>query len=163
MSITQQIIAMIGADGEMGSALAKGISAGNYRMLLFGEEPESLKLLTAAIHQEHPKADIKIMDCAYECSWEADIIVLDISEGDEKEIAKKIQEVATQKIVVRIADSTNTKLHQWLPNSKIVEVVKHESESKVIIYADDQEAAKTISEIMKKIGFHANLKLYSKN
>lgn len=164
MPITKQTIAIIGVEGDLGSALAKGITAGNYRLLLFGKESERLDSLTESIYTKHPKAEVKIMDCAYECSWEADIIILDIPKADELEIAEKIHDVAIQKIVVRVAghfdeESPNAadRLQNRLPYTKIVTVFKHESKTRVIISGDDQDALQSISELLKTAGFNVSI------
>lgn len=160
MPITQQTIAIIGAGKGLGFTLAKGATAGNYRLLLFDKETKHLDSLKAAIYKEHPKAEVKVMNCAYECSWEADIIILDTPKADEVEIAEMIHDVATQKIVVTIADfneqvnlNTADRLETMLPYTKIVKVFKHESKPRVIISGDDQDALHNISELLKTAGY----------
>ncbi|WP_069132973.1 NAD(P)-binding domain-containing protein [Rhodohalobacter halophilus] len=157
MPITKQTIAIIGAGGDLGSALAKGIISGNYRLLLFGTKLDSL---AETIYTEHPKAEVKIMDCAYECSWEADIIILDIPKANEKEIAEKIHNVAIQKIVMHIDGNVDEdspivsdRLQSRLPYSKIVTVLKQGLMPRVIISGDDQDALHNISELLKTAGF----------
>ena len=166
MPITQQTIAIIGDHGKMGSAIAKGIVGGNYRLLLFGEKSEHLNSLAETLYAEHPKAEIKVIDCAYECSWEADIIILDIPKAYEKKIAEKIHDVATQKIIVRIAgqfheESPNAddRLQSRLPHSKNVTVFKHKTKPRVIISGDDQEALQSISELLKTADFNVSITL----
>lgn len=51
MPITKQTIAIIGAGGSMGSAIAKHIAGGNYRLLLFDKAPERLDSLAEEISE----------------------------------------------------------------------------------------------------------------
>lgn len=164
MPITKQTIAIIGAGGNMGSAIAKNVAGGNYRQLLFDKNTEQLGSLSEDIQQVHPKADLVLMSCPHESSWEADIIILDIPKADELEIAEKIHDVAIQKIVVRVAghfDEESPKaadrLQSRLPYTKIVTVFKHESKPRVIISGNDQDALQSISELLKTAGFSVSI------
>ncbi|MGK7369105.1 MAG: NADPH-dependent F420 reductase [Candidatus Halalkalibacterium sp. M3_1C_030] len=181
MPITKQTIAIIGAGGNMGSAIAKSIAGGNYRLLLFDRNPEHLDSLHEEILQNHQEADVESMNCPHESSWEADIIILAVPHGAEKELADKIREVATQKIVVSIANpidedfsklitdpatSAAEELQQWLPNSKVVKAFNTtfaaDFEQPVIdgkqvdafIAGDDEKAIQTVTELVETAGFN---------
>ncbi|MFH5883590.1 NADPH-dependent F420 reductase [Halalkalibaculum sp. DA3122] len=181
MPITKQTIAIIGAGGTMGSAIARSISGGNYRLLLFDRTPGQLGSLTEKIQQAHPDAGAKPIDCAHECSWEADIIVLAVPHGVEKELAHKIRDVSTQKIVISIANpvdedfsklttapdsSAAEELQQWLPHSKVVKAFNTtfaaDFEQPVIggrqadafIAGNDEEALETVTELVETAGFN---------
>jgi predicted dinucleotide-binding enzyme len=181
MAVTKQTIAIIGAAGNMGSAIAKSIAGGNYRLLLFDRNSEKLNWLMDDIQTNYPDAELRSMDCAYDCSWEADIIILAVPHRAEKEIADKIREVATQKIVVSIANpvdqdlsklnaeqppSAAEELQHWLPNSKVVKAFNttfaDDFENPVIagkrldafIAGDDEEVLITVSELVKTAGFN---------
>lgn len=181
MPITKQTIAIIGAGGSMGSAIAKSIAGGNYRLLLFDRKPEELDPLIARIRQAHSGADLKPMHCPHESCWEADIIILAVPHKAELEIADKIRDVATQKIVVSIANPVNEdfsklnpdpdisaaeELQQWLPHSKIVKTIypsvtanfeqpvadgKH---VEAFLAGDDEEALQAVSELIETAGFN---------
>ncbi len=181
MPITKQTIAIIGAGGNMGSAIAKGIAGGNYRLLLFDRAPKQLDSLTEEIQQAHPGADVDLIDCAHDCSWEADIIILAVPHGAEKEIADKIRDVATQKIVISIANpvyedfsklttgadtSAAEELQQWVPHSKVVKAfnttfaadfdqpVIDGKQVDAFIAGDDEEALKNVIELVETAGFN---------
>ncbi|NIT55181.1 MAG: NAD(P)-binding domain-containing protein [Aliifodinibius sp.] len=181
MAVTKQTIAIIGAAGNMGSAIAKGIADGNYRLLLFDRPSEKLDWLIDDIQTNYPDAELRSMDCAYDCSWEADIIILAVPHRAEKEIADKIREVATQKIVVSTANpvdqdlsklnaeeppSAAEELQRWLPNSKVVKAFNNTfaddfgnpviagKRLDAFIAGDDDEALQTISELVKTAGFN---------
>src|SRR5579875_2864223 len=132
---TKKTIAIIGATGKMGSAIAKNLSKGNYRLLLFANSQEKAQKLANEIKKENPIADIDCSGCPFDASWEADIIIPAVKYNVEKEVAKKIKDVATQKIVVSISNPLNEnfdglitasdssaaeELQDLLPNSKVV-------------------------------------------
>ncbi|SHF98171.1 hypothetical protein SAMN05443144_11667 [Fodinibius roseus] len=181
MPITKQTIAIIGAGGNMGSAFAKSIAEGNYRLLLFDRNPEQLGSLHEEILLDHPKADVELMNCPHESSWEADIIILAVPHGAEKELADKIREVATQKIMISMANpidedfsqlitdpdtSAAEELQQWLPNSKVVKAfnttLAADFEQPVIngkqvdafIAGDDEKAIQSVIELVETVGFN---------
>ncbi|SMO85906.1 NADPH-dependent F420 reductase [Fodinibius sediminis] len=181
MPITKQTIAIIGAGGSMGSAIAKHVAGGNYRLLLFDQDYSKLPKLTEEIDQEYSNADVKTMDCAHDCSWEADIIIMAVPHEQEQEIAEKIRDVATQKTVVSIANpidenfddltiksdiSAAEKLQQWLPHSKVVKAFNTtfaaDFDQPVIegqkfdsfIAGNDAQAIETVTELIETVGFN---------
>lgn len=181
MPNTKQTIAIIGAGGNMGSAIARNIAAGNYRLLLFDQNPEELSALAEEIKERVPNTDIEPMNCAHDCGWEADIIIMAVPHGAEKELAKKIRDVATQKVVVSIANpvdehfrklttqpdtSAAEELQQWLPHSKVVKAfnttfaadfdqpVIDDKQVDAYIAGDDEEALKTVTELVETVGFN---------
>jgi len=181
MSITKQTIAIVGASGSMGSAIAKSIAGGNYRLLLFDTNLEQLGSLSEEIQQNHPEADFEHMSCPHESSWEADIIILALPHSAEKEMAEKIRDVANQKIVISIANpidqnfstlttkpetSAAEELQQWLPHSKVIKAfnttfaadfeqpVIDGKQTDAFIAGDDEDALKTVTEIVETVGFN---------
>src|ERR1044072_37044 len=91
-------VAIIGATGNMGSALAKTLVKGPYRLLLFAHNKEKLEGLKEEITKTTPSADIDCMGCPMDASWEADVILSAVPYKAEKEVAEKIKAVATQKV-----------------------------------------------------------------
>lgn len=181
MPITKQTIAIIGAGGDMGSTIARSIADGNYRLLLFDQNPEELSALAEEIDQQHSGADVESMNCAYDCGWEADIIIMAVPHGAEKELAENILDVATQKVVVSIANSVDEdfselttesdtsaaeELQEWLPHSKVVKTFNTTFTSDfdqpvidgqkvdVHIAGDDEEALKAVAELVETAGFN---------
>ena len=88
---TKQTIAVIGATGNMGSAISKSLSKGNYRLLLKANKQEELDAIVEEIKNYNADADLETAVCPTEASWEADIIILAVPFGAEKEIAGKIK------------------------------------------------------------------------
>ncbi|MBD0289324.1 MAG: SDR family NAD(P)-dependent oxidoreductase, partial [Flavisolibacter sp.] len=131
----KQTIAVIGASGNMGSAISKSLAKGPYRLLLCAGNEDKLQALAQEIKGNNPAADVDTLDCTVNASWEADIIILAVPYQAEKEVAEKIREVANQKIVISIANPLNEtydglvtapdtsaaeELQKLLPNSKVV-------------------------------------------
>src|SRR6187551_1250003 len=102
---TKQTIAVIGANRKMGSDISRSLSRGNYKLLLFANEQDQLSNLVQDIVAVNPTADVEAIDCSVNASWEADIIVLDIPNHREKDIAEKTREVANQKIIISLSNS----------------------------------------------------------
>ena len=77
-------IAIIGATGNVGSAIAKCLSATSNRLLLMANEADHLAQLISEIELMSPTAEIESATCAKEASWEADIIVVAASSERRK-------------------------------------------------------------------------------
>ena len=114
-----------------------------------------------------------------EASWEADIIILATPYGAEKEVAEKIREVATGKVVISISNPLNSsyndlvtsedaaeELQKLLPNSKVVKTfnttfaadfmtpVIDGKTAEAFIAGNNSDAVETVSEIVKTAGFN---------
>lgn len=55
---TKQTIAVIGASGNMGSAISKRLSKGNYRLLRCSNEQDKVKILVNDIRNDTTTADV---------------------------------------------------------------------------------------------------------
>lgn len=178
---TKRTIAILGASGNMGAAIAKALAKGNDRLLLISKEEEKLEVLKAAITNEHPLADVEGMSCAMHGSWEADIIILATPYEAQADIAEKIREVASQKIVISIANPLNAtydalvtnpntsaaeELQALLPHSKVVkafnttyaanfaQTVIAGKQADAFIAGDNEAALETTAELVKTTGFN---------
>ncbi len=178
---TKQTIAIIGAAGNMGSAIAKSLAKGNYRLLLFRDDKKEMKGLVKEIKSAHPGVDVESVTCSYNASWEADIIIAAVPYSAEKEVADKIREVANQKIVISIANPINEtydglvtaadtsaaeELQKLLPNSKVVKAfnttfaadfstpVIDGKQTDAFIAGNDAEALETVSQLVRTAGFN---------
>jgi predicted dinucleotide-binding enzyme len=138
----KKTVAIIGAAGSMGSAIALGLAATGYRVLLTDDiEHYSLLYMKLTLRERKirlrvPEADVDIVLSAREASWEADIIILAIPYETQIETACKIKDVVTGKVVICLANpltethnspvtaptnSAAKELAQILPHSKIVQ------------------------------------------
>jgi 8-hydroxy-5-deazaflavin:NADPH oxidoreductase len=178
---TKRTIAVIGATGNMGAAIAKSLAKGNYRLLLCANELAKVQDLVAEIKISQPAAEVEGIDCAVEASWEADIIIAAVPFAAEKEVAAKIKEVANQKIVISLANPLNDtynglvtapetsaaeELQKLLPNSKVVKAFNTTfaadfsspeidgQQVDAFIAGNDEEALQTVSELVHTAGFN---------
>ena len=178
---TKQTIAIIGATGSMGSALAKSLAKGNYRLLLKSSRQEELKGLVEAIEAETPTADIEGITCPREASWEADVIIPAVPFEAQAEVAERIREVANQKIVISIANPLNEtytglvtpgdtsaaeELQKTLPHAKVIKAfnttfaadfaspVINGQQVDAFIAGNDADALETVSELVQTAGFN---------
>ena len=178
---TKQIIAVIGATGNMGSAISKSLSKGNYRLLLCSDNKGKVQKIISDIKSSNPSADVETIDCTAQASWEADIIIAAVPYSAEKEVAEKIKEVANQKIVISIANPLNEtydglvtspdtsaaeELQKLLPNSKVIKAfnttfaadfstpVIDGKQVDAFIAGNDEEALQTVSELVTTAGFN---------
>jgi NADPH-dependent F420 reductase len=178
---TKQTIAIIGATGNMGSAIAKSLAKGNYRLLLKGNRQEELQALVAQIQATTPGAEVEAAVCPKDASWEADIIIAAVPYHAEKEIAERIKEVANQKIVISISNPLNEQydglttapgtsaaeeLQQLLPYAKVVKAfnttfaadfttpVIDNKQVDTFIAGNDEEALETAAELASTAGFN---------
>lgn len=178
---TKQTISIIGAAGSMGSAIAKSLSSGNYRLLLVAGISHNAKTLAKKILAINPTAEVEAIDCSYNACWEADIIIIATPFEAESDIARKVREVANQKIVVSIANPLNNtnddlvtasgtsaaeELQKLLPNSKVVKAfnttfasdfdqpIVEGQQPDALIAGDDAEALSIVSDIVRTAGFN---------
>jgi 8-hydroxy-5-deazaflavin:NADPH oxidoreductase len=178
---TKQTISVIGATGNMGSAISKSLSKGNYRLLLCANDQDKVQALVQEIKNTNDAADVESIDCSVNGSWEADIIIAAVPYQAEKEVAEKIKEVANQKIVISIANPLNEtfnglvtapgtsaaeELQKLLPNSKVVKAfnttfaadfstpVIDSKQVDAFIAGNDEDALQTVSELVSTAGFN---------
>jgi 8-hydroxy-5-deazaflavin:NADPH oxidoreductase len=178
---TKQTIAVIGASGNMGSAISKSLSKGNNRLLLLDNSKERAEAVINEIKSSNASADAEALECPTDASWEADVIILAVPFQAEKGLAEKIKEVANQKIVISIANPLNEtynglvtapdtsaaeELQKLLPNSKIVKAfnttfaadfatpVIAGKQVDAFVAGNDEEAVNTVTELVKTAGFN---------
>ncbi|HTH31879.1 MAG TPA: NADPH-dependent F420 reductase [Lacibacter sp.] len=178
---TKRTIAIIGASGNMGSAIAKSLAKGGDRLLLISKEQEKVAELKRSIAEEYPLADIEGMACPMHASWEADIIILATPYEAQAEIADSIREVANQKIVISIANPLNAtydalvtkpdssaaeELQALLPHAKVVKAfntsyaanfahtVIDGKQTDAFIAGNNEAALETTAELVKTTGFN---------
>jgi 8-hydroxy-5-deazaflavin:NADPH oxidoreductase len=178
---TKQTIAIIGASGNMGSAIARSLSKGNYRLLLYTEKPDRVDSLLQDIRENNPDADAEAVECSFDASWESDIIIAAVPYEAEHEVAGRIRDVANQKIVISIANPLNQtydglitpddtsaaeQLQKLLPNSKVIKAfntnfaadfstpVINGQQVDSFIAGNDQDALQAVAELVSTAGFN---------
>lgn len=177
----KRTIAIVGAAGNMGSGLARNLANAGHRILLAGRDQSRLNDLLAAIKAATPDADVEVLDCSKDASWEADIIIPAVPYRDQASLASKIKDVVTGKIVVSIANPLNDtydglvtesttsaaeELARVLPHSKIVKAFNTvfaadfntpDVGGKTVdnfVAGDDEEAVNVVASLVRDAGFN---------
>ena len=172
---TPQTIVVIGA-GEIGKGIVRGLSGGRDRVVFCDRDFDAATSFTEELQKQHSNGNVEALQCSYEATWEADIIILSLpSCPDRLEMAKKIKAVASQKIVI-VADETAVKeLQALLPYSKVVQAFDGlpagafdgTAEQKKQIYCpvkgEDAEAVQAVAALVRTIGFTAVATLSNTN
>ena len=177
---TKQTIAIVGATGQMGSALAKSLAGSSYRLLLMGTNQAKLQDLYHQLKKINQEVDSDWILCPVDASLEADIIVLAVPYSAEKDLAAKIAPVTTGKIVISISNpitpdfqgsllpehtSAAEELQALLPYSKVVKAfnttfaanfgqpVFSNHVADCFLAGDDEAALSQTEALVKEVGF----------
>src|SRR5690625_4671308 len=147
MPVTRQTIAIIESRSTIGAAIARGVSTGNYRILLINPEKKNERLVDE-LRSTHPEAEVELLDCSHTGCWEADTIVVSVPADEWEGISKKIEEVTTQKVVVGTVDNAgqlpaDLDLQKSLPHSKVVEVGEVGPERTERVVSEPSDAVNT--------------------
>lgn len=177
----KQTIAIIGATGNMGQAIAKSLAKEENRLLLFSSNLQKAQLLAEEIKSNNAAVDVEGIACPVDASWEADIIILAVPYQAEAETAKKIKDVARQKIVISISNPLNAtydglvtppdtsaaeELQKLLPDSKVIKAfnttyaadfaqpVIDGKQTDAFIAGDHSSALTVVEELVRTAGFN---------
>lgn len=177
----KQTIAIIGATGNMGKAIAKSLAKEENRLLLFSSNQQKAQQLAEEIKNNDSVVEVEGIGCPVDASWEADIIILAVPYLAEAEIAKKIEDVARQKIVISISNPLNEtydrlvtspgtsaaeELQKILPDSKVIKAfnttyaanfaqpVIDGKQTDAFIAGDHATALTVVEELVRSAGFN---------
>ncbi|MFT3846566.1 MAG: NADPH-dependent F420 reductase [Lacibacter sp.] len=177
----KQTIAIIGATGNMGQAIAKSLAKEENRLLLFSSNLQKAQLLAEEIKSNNTAVDVEGIACPVDASWEADIIILAVPYQAEAETAKKITDVARQKIVISISNPLNAtydglvtspdtsaaeELQKLLPDSKVIKAfnttyaadfaqpIIDGKQTDAFIAGDHSTALTVVEELVRTAGFN---------
>jgi predicted dinucleotide-binding enzyme len=150
----KKTIAIVGATEKNGKEIVMKLAPMPYRLLLISNELTELDRLKNNLSLKHPYAETEALDCIKDGCWEADIIILAVPPEAKQEVAERIKEVATQKIVVNVFNSKDNSLElkKILPYSKLVGVSGNFPELK--IHGDDKTVNEEIQQIFNLAGFN---------
>lgn len=178
---TKQAVAVIGASGQMGSAIAHSVSKGNYRTVLYSAEPGKSEKLAGEIKKENAHADVEVVNDVLEACWEADIIIIAVPYDVENQIGNNIRKVTNQKIIISVSNPINDsstglvtsgdssaaeELQKLLPNAKVVKAfnttfaanfqqpVIDGAQIDCFIAGNDESALETVYDLVKTSGFN---------
>jgi len=175
----RKTIAIVGATENRGLTISRNLSKGNYHLLLMSEDAEKLQALKNELVDS--RAEIEVIGCAKDACWEADIIIVATPYEKEKEVAERIRDVATGKIVISVSNpldrtyeklfpspnnSAAEELQRLLPYSKVVKtfstayvenlvapVIKGEPID-TFLAGNNSDAIETVSQMVKDAGFN---------
>jgi predicted dinucleotide-binding enzyme len=183
----KKTVAIIGAVGIIGSPIARGLAAAGCRVLLTDDIRNhplrymKLSWLERKIRMEVPQADVEMAVSRREASWEADIIIPAVPYVELDEVASRIKDVVTGKIIISLevplnethngpapdpTTSAAEELAQLLPHSKIVKVVSaifvtRPEEQNVdgvnvdmFVAGDDKQSVAVVMQLVEDAGFH---------
>jgi len=155
----KKTIAIIGAAGIEGTAIANQLAFSHYRLLLIAPDAEQVSSLSKTISEINLAAETDTIECVKDGCWEADIIILAVPSQEEKNIAEMIKEVATQKIVVSIWDNNinGGQLQRILPYSKLVKLGNIFNLKEKSIAGNDKAANKEIADIFSNASLSINM------
>ena len=150
----KKTIAIIGATETTGKEIAIKFASMPYRLLLISNEENQLIHLRNQLSDMHPATEIDVLECVKDACWEADIIILAVPSEKMKQVAERIKEVATQKIVIEVFNEKDNRyeLIKILPYSKLVSV-SDDFQSQIIANGDDKAVNEEIREIFNLAGF----------
>ncbi len=160
----KKTISILGATEEMGTIFAYNLARYNYRLLLISDDKSRLSKIISNIKKHIPTAEVVTSGCERDASWESDTILISAGQ-DSIEKAGKLCQVATQKPVIRIfrdEESRDRTLRlageeEFLPNSKVVDVVMNSIRTGGTIHGQDEEALNETSYILRLAGFYPHL------
>ena len=143
-------VAIISATTSLGAVIAKSIAA-NCRLLVMDTEQSKLMLLQGDIQAMCKNAEVDILNCCKNASWEADTIVVANTGESLDELAVNMKEVTNCKTVLHFTTRENDidRLQQLLPHAKVVTIVLSQplidtgAGSSAFIYGTDKEAIDT--------------------
>ncbi|MFQ3173997.1 MAG: ribosomal protein L18E [Flavobacterium sp.] len=158
-------IAVIGAADKRNLTVLKELSD-RYQMLLFDKNSKALSDICDSLLTNNRNVNIEKMSCATDASWEADIIILSGFCINDAEIVRKVQKVATAKIIIimenddEFTKSINSQVNFDLvfPHSKIVEIINLNTDEKAdkefLLEGHDSSALDSVSNIFERMGFN---------
>lgn len=176
-----QTIAIVGATGNMGSALAKSLSKAGHRLLLYGREQEEVKSLLEEIQKSGSSQPVESKPSVKELADNSDIIILAVPYQAEAALANEIQDSVKGKVVISISNPLNEtydglvtdpatsaaeELQQALPDAKVVksfntvfaaDYAQPNIDGKKVdafVAGDDDNAVNQISEIVASMGLN---------
>ena len=144
-------IAVIASTKEKAKAIVQKISKKNCRILLVSKHENEYVQLKTEIQSEYPGMELDTIDCMKDGCWEADVIMMDVSEDEKKEVAEMIKEVATQKVVISFSDSEKDgfeeSLQKLLNHSRVIKVSANVCN--LAITGNDEDAIHAASSLLK--------------
>jgi NADPH-dependent F420 reductase len=173
-------IAIVGATGNMGTALSKSLARAGYPLFLFGRNREEVKNLIDDISSSG-KSHVEALASLDEVGDKAEILILAVPYEAEQQLAKELKDSVRGKIVISISNPLNEsydglvtdpdtsaaeELQEALPNAKVVksfntvfaaDYAQPNIDGKQIdafVAGNDDDAVKVVSDIVSSMGLN---------
>lgn len=146
-------VAIIGATTTVGSLIAKSIVP-NYRLLLMDTAHPQLVLVQNEILAIDEDAEVDVIHCSKDATWEADVIVVANGVTGIEELAIKMEQVSNCKTVLHFISQVDDmdKLQQLLPHAKVISILSSQpftdANVDAIFRGTDKEAMDTAKKIV---------------
>lgn len=150
---TKKTIAILGIEKGLEKAFLDQLANDN-RLLIISSKPGDCGQVSDYLSQNRFKEQAELVECPKDGCWEADIIMLWHPENQSVEELSKLQEVATQKIVLLIIEKeASGKVHiPSFPHSKIVKLNIKPNTQEATLSGDYSEAVEIIYQLVIKTG-----------
>jgi hypothetical protein len=113
----KKTIAVIGSSNHSDSNMVFRLATLGYPILLADKKWECIR---DSILSKHPHASVEMLECSHECAWQADFILLYLSD-EYKALLERIKTVVTGKLVINVVNHfQDNEVQQLLPFSKVV-------------------------------------------
>lgn len=156
----QETIALLGIK-ERNDLLDRLVQE-NYRLLFVGNEESELRSLSEEYKDKQGRATVEFVSCAKSGCWEADIIAFLELQNIQNQLARKIKEVCTQKIVVCLSYEQQginfsavqvAQVQELLPHSKVVHILIDSEKMEAFISGKEPQGIDHITGIFEKTGY----------
>ncbi len=114
-------VALIGATSQTGAFIASRL-ADQYRLLLMDTDPVALRSLQNAVRSQTSAADVDVLSCCKDASWEADTVIICVDDQALDALADRIRDVTTCKTVIQFTNLATSRLLQHLPHARVIPV-----------------------------------------
>jgi len=113
-------IAITGATNTAGRLLSEQLAEKGFSLLLLSADTEALQAWNTGLQEKFPLVSIDSMQCSYDASWQADILVLNETKEHVLDIAAHVKNVVTRKPVIVLQNQGNI-----IPLQDITAVLPH--------------------------------------
>lgn len=168
----KKTVALLGVSDAKSILIAKKIAETN-AVLVFDADAMVLTKVYLQLLLENPKANLEMMDCPTNASWEADVIIFSCDAVVNVNLVEKIRNVATGKMILILGNQNSTitlensssDFQDLFPFSKVMQGIESTDENKdtLIIKGNDIQALKTLATFFTSVGLKTNTQLPNTN
>ncbi len=164
----KKTVALLGVSDAKSILIAKKIAETN-AVLVFDADAMVLTKVYLQLLLENPKANLEMMDCPTNASWEADVIIFSCDAVVNVNLLEKIRNVATGKMILVLGNQNSTitlensssDFQYLFPFSKVMQGIESTDENKdtLIIKGNDIQALTTLATFFTSVGLKTNIQL----